>query len=95
MDTKRALANLYELAGAEGSRGHNSVEEDFKKAINRETSETDTHPSPAERFRLVRQIVSKESVEATGMVWELFADREKLTGEMSSLIEARVKGGAR
>lgn len=94
---KRALANLYELAKGEGKGERVSLEEEFRKAINRETADTDTHPSPAERFRLIRQIVSKETAAAapTGTVWELFTEREKLTLEMSSLIEARVKGGAR
>ena len=29
------------------------LEEDIEKALNRKSSEDDTHPSPVERFRLV------------------------------------------
>lgn len=95
VDSKRALSNLYELAYMDGEQEHKSIEEDFQKAINRKTADADTHPSPAERFRLARQVIAKESAEATGLVWDLFADREKLKSEMSSLVEVMVKGGAR
>ena len=95
VDSRRSFSNLYELVKIEENTDQDSVEKEFQKAINRETSDTDTHPSPAERFKLVRQMVSKESPAVTGMVWELFADREKLTQEMSSLVEAKIKGGSR
>jgi hypothetical protein len=45
-----------------------------------------------ERFRLARKVVSKEVSAASGAVWELFADRENITREMSSLVDARVRG---
>jgi Zn-dependent protease with chaperone function len=94
VESNRALVNLYELSSTEGKDKSGSIEEAFDKAINRQTSDTDTHPSPAERFRLARRVVSKEESAATGLVWDLFADRDKLTHEMSSLVEARVLGAS-
>jgi tetratricopeptide (TPR) repeat protein len=95
VESNRALLNLYDLSAAEGKEQHRTVEEEFVKAVNRKTADTDTHPSPIERFRLARRVVSKEVSAATGMVWDLFADREKLTREMSSLIDTQVRGNAR
>lgn len=95
VESNRSLVNLYELSVAEGKDQPRSIEEAFDKAINRPTSDTDTHPSPAERFRLARRVVSQEESTATGLVWDLFSDREKLTREMSSMVEARVMGATR
>jgi tetratricopeptide (TPR) repeat protein len=94
-ESNRALLNIYDLARMEDRDHQGSVEEKFQRAINRKTSDTDTHPSPAERFRLARLVVSKEVSAATGAVWDLFTDRENLTREMSSLVEAQVKGAVR
>ena len=94
VESNRALLNLYELSAADGKEQHRTVEEEFVKAVNRKTADTDTHPSPIERFRLARRVVSKEVSAATGMVWDLFADREKLTHEMSSLVDTQVRGTA-
>ncbi|HEX8920182.1 MAG TPA: M48 family metalloprotease [Pyrinomonadaceae bacterium] len=94
VEDNRALVNLYDLSGVEGKEQHLSVEEEFQKAINRKTAETDTHPSPAERFRLARRVVSKEVSATQGSVWDLFADRENITREMSSLVDAQVRGVA-
>jgi hypothetical protein len=91
-DSDRALANLYELSASNETARQRSVEEEFEKAINRKTEDTDSHPSPIERFRLARQVVSKEEATTTGFVWDLFIDRDKLTKEMSSVVEARVRG---
>jgi Zn-dependent protease with chaperone function len=92
--SRRGLLNLYELARPEGTEQHRTLEEEYRKALERETSDTDTHPSPAERFRLVSRMTSKDESTMTGMVWDLFSDREALTREMSSLVEANVRGAA-
>jgi hypothetical protein len=60
------------------------------KAINRQTTEDDTHPSPVKRFHLASRIISKSEPPTAGMVWELFTNRQSLTDEMSALISARV-----
>jgi Zn-dependent protease with chaperone function len=89
--SQRAVLNLYELAGPEEAAHHQTLEEEFQKALQRETAETDTHPSPAERFRLISRIASRDEPAMEGMVWELFTSREALTREMSSLVEENVR----
>jgi tetratricopeptide (TPR) repeat protein len=84
---RRTIRNLYELAPVE----EKILADEINKALNRQTSEDDTHPSPADRFRLVGQVTSKNDSAGEGMVWDLFADRETLTKEMSSLVNSQVK----
>jgi tetratricopeptide (TPR) repeat protein len=83
---QRALQNLYELKAT----GEN-LDEKIKEAINRSSTEDDTHPAPAERFRLAKRISSTQIPSAEGMVWDLFNDRAALTNEMSQLIERLIR----
>jgi Peptidase family M48 len=87
VSVRRTIRNLYELAPVE----EKTLAEEMNKALNRQTSEDDTHPSPADRLRLVGRVSSKNDSVGEGMVWELFADREALTKEMSSLVSSQVK----
>jgi tetratricopeptide (TPR) repeat protein len=86
----RALQNLYSLE----TPGVKTLEEEVDKAINRPTTEDDTHPSPVDRFRLVNRIASQALPGPSGPMWDLFADREAITKEMSLKIESMVKGRA-
>ena len=90
-DARRALLNLYELPEARGTAAERDVETAFRESLERKTSEDDTHPAPSERFRLARRVRSEGEPQADGTVWELFADRDALTREMSQLIERRLK----
>jgi len=85
--SQRSLQNLYDI----NANPQNAIEDKISEAINRPTSEDDTHPSPVERFRLAKRIVRNTTLPPDGMVWELFANREALTSEMSALIESYVK----
>lgn len=89
VEARRALQNLYELRLEQNSNLHQEIEE----CLNRETSEDDTHPSPNDRFRLTRRIAGANELPATGMVWDLFKNRETLTHEMTSLIQTEVHSG--
>lgn len=80
---QRHLQNLYALEPHQ----EKAIDEEIESALNRETSEDDTHPSPLERFRLVSRVVSSNQSARSGPVWELFADRDTITQEMSSQIE--------
>ncbi|HYE75674.1 MAG TPA: M48 family metalloprotease [Blastocatellia bacterium] len=91
MQTNRQLANLYHLPGVKGTEEERQIEESFKEAISRLTSEDDTHPSPIERFRLAARIRCERQLPEDGMVWDLFLDREALTAEMSEYIAQQVK----
>jgi Zn-dependent protease with chaperone function/tetratricopeptide (TPR) repeat protein len=91
---RRALQNLYELPEAPSDEIVKTIEAEVSRAINRQTTEDDTHPSPVRRFSLASRINSRNEPPAAGAVWELFADRESLTNEMSALIERRVQASA-
>jgi Zn-dependent protease with chaperone function len=94
VEAGRPLLNLYELTQAEGQNQHKIVDEKFQEAINRKTLETDTHPSPIDRFVLARRVRSKDVPSAVGSVWDLFTNRETLTREMSSLVDEQIRGTA-
>ena len=85
---QRALQNLYELRVEQNC----DLQEQIDASLNRLTSEDDTHPSPNDRFRLTRKITGANESPATGMVWDWFNNREALTSEMTSLIQANVQG---
>lgn len=84
---RRAIQNLYELQPSE----EKEVEEKIKEAINRPTSEDDTHPSPVERFRFAHRLTCNNELAPSGMVWDLFTDKMAITDEMSSLINKQAK----
>lgn len=90
LKARRALVNLYELPDPTETQQQRTIEEQFNQAINRPTTETDTHPSPAERFRLISRVVARNAPEATGEVWTLFADRTALTAELSASVAKAV-----
>jgi Zn-dependent protease with chaperone function len=79
--------NIYTLP----NQPETSVEEAIDKALHRVTSEDDTHPSPVDRFRLVRNVRCDTSQPANKPMWDLFPNPESLTQEMTSQIENKVK----
>ena len=88
---RRAMQNLYDLPEAK-EKEQKTIAEKVDIILNRETTEDDTHPSPAYRFRQASRIRSNNGTAATtAMVWELFSDREGLTKEMSALIGEKVR----
>ena len=88
VESGRALQNLYALE----MQPERALEEEIDHAVNRKTSEDDTHPSPVERFRLVSRVICPYTPPPSGPMWDLFADREAITREMSSQIEKIAKG---
>ena len=66
------------------------VEEKINEAINRPTSEDDTHPSPIDRFKLAQRVKCDSRPDSSSMVWDLFVDKDGLTNEMSALISRYV-----
>lgn len=85
--SRRSLQNLYELPVSNEIR----IEEKINEVIARQTSEDDTHPAPAERFRLASRVAFTGELSPSRMVWDLFADRAALTDEMSALISRLVR----
>jgi Zn-dependent protease with chaperone function len=91
ISANRAVQNLYELPPEQDEKTNKSLEEAFNEILSRETTEDDTHPSPKDRFALASRINAKMQPPASGMVWDLFANRESLTKEMSELVEKNVQ----
>ena len=89
MTTSRAMANLYELPIVENADIKAAAEE----SLNRSTSEDDTHPSPTDRFRYTQRITSQTEPLISGMVWDLFTNREALTAEMTSMVQVGLSQG--
>jgi len=83
----RALQNVYTLE----MQPEKTLEEEIDHAINRQTSEDDTHPSPVDRFRLVSRVICQNEPALSGPMWNLFTDRDAITKEMSLQIEQAVK----
>jgi tetratricopeptide (TPR) repeat protein len=83
----RPLRNIYELPPTDEKR----IEVKIEEQINRKTSEDNTHPSAADRFRFADRIGSTGQEPIPGFLWDLFIDRESLTNEMSGLVNLRVR----
>ncbi|HEY6244116.1 MAG TPA: M48 family metalloprotease [Pyrinomonadaceae bacterium] len=88
LTARRVMQNLYELPAIENA----DVAEATREALNRETSEDDTHPSPNDRFRFTRRITSQTEPALSGMVWDLFTNREALTSEMTKMVQGNLGG---
>lgn len=86
---KQACRPLRDLYALEAS-SEPSVDEEVSKVLAAPTTEDNTHPGPADRFRLVSRVTTPSDVPAEGAVWDLFPDRSKLTGEMSAMVQARL-----
>lgn len=90
LGSNRALQNLYEMT-EQNEEIKKDLEQQYNEHIARPTTEDDTHPSPQDRFKFASQIKSKDTAPLTGMVWDLFKNREALTSEMNALLETRLK----
>jgi Zn-dependent protease with chaperone function len=90
LQSGRALQNVYALE----TQPDKTLEEAIDKALNRPTSEDDTHPSPVDRFRLVSRAACRNQQAPSGMMWDLFVDGEAIAKEMSGRIEKMVRAAA-
>ncbi len=86
IEEPRPLQNLYELPAPDGDK----VTAEFEKALNRPTTEDDTHPGPRDRFRLVARLQEPICPPREGEVWELFQDPEGIRREMLAQIDKQV-----
>jgi tetratricopeptide (TPR) repeat protein len=82
----RPLNNIYNQSGISNS----TIADELNAALNRKTTEDDTHPSPVDRFRYIAninpQVTSLDSV----LVKDLFTNWDLLTEEMSKQIENQI-----
>jgi Zn-dependent protease with chaperone function len=82
----RPMINIYD----QGEISDNELETELNEALNRKTTEDDTHPSPADRFRYIANIDAAEVHPDQSLVRELFADWDFLTGEMAKTAEKNI-----
>lgn len=92
-EQKRSYNNFYELS--ELSSAESDLESELQKALNRKTSEQDTHPSPVDRFRYVKGITKSNLHTDGGTVHELFTNWGELTVEMTAEINNMIKNQKR
>lgn len=87
IEGRRALQNLYK----EHPRIAPGIEQEIEQALARPTTEDDTHPGPLDRFRLLRGLMSPREPPESGLVWDLFDNRDALTAEMTATIDKQVR----
>lgn len=86
VELKRPINNLYELKGNQDT----TIEDELNKLLNSKTTEDDTHPSPADRFRYIDGIKTTNTLEDATLVKDLFQNWSDLTEEMTKTIELRI-----
>lgn len=86
IESKRSLNNLYELK----ENPDTTIEEELNKILNSKTTEDDTHPSPADRFRYIAGIKTTTISKDDSLVTDLFENWSLLTEEMTQTIEAKI-----
>lgn len=86
IDSRRPVQNLYQAELPLAASG----EAQFNEAMNRETTDDDTHPAPKDRFRLIARLPPTSRPPSTGLVWELFSNREAVVTEMTAAVEKNI-----
>ncbi len=86
VEARRPLNNLY----TEAIPQNGFVHDEFEKAIKRPTTPDDTHPGPLDRFRLIATLPEPAHPAPSGLVWDLFRDREAITKEMLVQVEKNI-----
>src|SRR4029453_17876694 len=86
---RRPVPDLYALPPLP-TLASMDVEKTIADAISRQTTEDDTHPSPSDRFRLVRDVSYNGGRPESTPVWDLFAARHQLTAEMTAAVAGQL-----
>lgn len=81
--TERPFNNLYELTVGVSEE----IETEFKQSLTRKTTEDDTHPSPADRFRFIEGLGAGKISHNDAYVKDLFTNWNELTFEMTNKIQ--------
>ncbi len=82
----RPINNIYD----QSKISNTEIESELKAALNRKTTEDDTHPSPVDRFKYISKIETQVNTQDSSLVKELFVNWDSLTEEMSKLIEKQI-----
>lgn len=81
--SNRSIQNLYELAA---NTSNTDIDKEYNKILSSDTSQDDTHPSPADRFRYLANIDTPSSPDSSGYVKELFINWDSISQEMNNLL---------
>jgi len=79
----RPLQNLYEPSPEVPP----ADEAEIEKALARPTTDDDTHPGPRDRFRLIAPLSAPARSVQSGMVWELFQNRDAIVHRLVAQVE--------
>lgn len=86
-NNRRSFNNLYELP-----KGYvNQIESQVKEYMSKKTTNDDTHPCPADRFRYVSGISGMKKHQSSRNVTELFRDWSAITAEQTRVVEEEWK----
>jgi hypothetical protein len=94
VESRRPLANLYALAEPKPGDTAQAIDQEVAAALEEETTEDNTHPSPKERFRLGQRIAGATSRFSGGVVWDLFNNPAELMAELTADVATRVTEGS-
>jgi Zn-dependent protease with chaperone function len=92
LEGPRRLRNLYAYRPAK-PLDESSIEAEVEKAINAEPSPYDSHPSPRDRFELVRRMPAVEGEDDASDAFTLFDDPENIEVRMTALVRERAAEG--
>jgi Zn-dependent protease with chaperone function len=85
MANSTGLQNLYTVKSIDKM---GEMETEIRKALSEPTSPYDSHPSPMERFDLIRQVIGRgNSMEDNRLMWELIPGSAPLQLEMTNNLE--------
>ena len=92
VEGRRALANLYSYQPS-AAPDPEEIQAEVKRAIHREPSPYDSHPSPVKRFLWTRLVPSpgQTSPEDENEVWTLFRDREALERKLTEAVRINLQ----
>lgn len=88
LNNGRAMPNVYTLELPLSAKLETAID----KELYRQTSENDTHPSPVDRFRLIRGIPAPNRPPTSGAMWDLFKDSSGVMREMNIQVEYEGRG---
>jgi Zn-dependent protease with chaperone function len=93
IEAKSALTNLYSYRPATAP-SEQEIEARIQAALTRPPSPYDSHPSPMDRFALVRALPTtgtKTSTDDESDAWILFSDRASIEMEMTAVVRESVQ----
>jgi hypothetical protein len=90
VEGRRPLANLYSLPEPNTGDVAREIDQGVAAALEEDTTEDNTHPSPKERFRLGQRVVGATSGSSSGVVWDLFSNPESLMAELTADVATQV-----